>query len=158
VSDSGWVSIAERLPGDGETVLAYEPDRRWGQVYQATFWKDFQAGDGDSRFDPRGDGARFLHDDKITHWMPLPKPPRTRRRQLDPIGLKLRQARENTGITLVDIAKIFDISIPAASDYERGIGQRPSAEMLKTWLRYVGKPGLFDEIMGMIEAEKGGKP
>lgn len=59
---TGWISVKDRLPNIGETVLSIDRDR--DQVV-AVF-------DGRAFFDDHGMGAGIKH---FTHWMPLPEPP-----------------------------------------------------------------------------------
>ena len=55
-----WISVEERLPEDGQTVVIYHP--RWSPVvHNWTGWA-FR--------DTIGPNA-----DAPTHWMPLPEPP-----------------------------------------------------------------------------------
>lgn len=55
---SEWISVKERLPQEMTTVLVYRPDRGWAFAQLSNgFW--FPTGDT-----------------KVTHWMPLPSPPK----------------------------------------------------------------------------------
>ncbi len=61
---SGWIDRKERLPEEGQEVLAWidrpEGSRQWWQ-YIATIY--------------RGSHFHAHFEESITHWMPLPKPP-----------------------------------------------------------------------------------
>lgn len=61
-----WISVRDRLPDEGENVLCYYVDDRWG-------WG--------MRVDHRVKGSiHFFHGisyaQDVTYWMPLPKPPK----------------------------------------------------------------------------------
>ena len=60
-----WIPVTERLPADGANVLAYRRSMFGGQVFPATYkkleWHDCIM-----------DAPRS----NVTHWMPIPKPPR----------------------------------------------------------------------------------
>lgn len=60
---SEWISVEERLPEVGESVLGYtkERDECFVVTYSNTF-KSFFSGQ--------------FPNDNITHWMPLPEPPK----------------------------------------------------------------------------------
>lgn len=60
-----WISVKERLPENGETVLVYRPTMKT-QYMTSYFWYRFC----DGAIDIQGN-------DVITHWMPLPEPPAT---------------------------------------------------------------------------------
>ncbi|MBR3753372.1 MAG: DUF551 domain-containing protein [Ruminiclostridium sp.] len=51
---SEWISVQERLPGDGAGVLVFLDT---GAMYISWQWR--------GKWDEKG----------VTHWMPLPKPP-----------------------------------------------------------------------------------
>lgn len=56
--DAGWVSVEERLPEVGASVLYYEPGRMVGRTCH--------------------DGRDWIlpHKSNVTHWMPLPEAPK----------------------------------------------------------------------------------
>ena len=60
-----WIPVTERLPDDGGCVLIA---LRWG--YVDTGWYDKQFERWTSEFVNR------YEDGEITHWMPLPEPPK----------------------------------------------------------------------------------
>jgi hypothetical protein len=63
-----WISVKDRLPDEYEPVLVYDPDVGHGQCVMYACWSV----DGwKTEFD-------FDHheDHGITHWMPLPTPPK----------------------------------------------------------------------------------
>lgn len=81
-----WIPITERLPIDGEVVLAWDvPKMKW---LSATCSIKSFAKKG-NRLDPYDSATRgkknifydydseygYLVYDDVTHWMPLPKPP-----------------------------------------------------------------------------------
>ena len=61
---SEWVSVKDRLPENGETVLVYRPTMKI-QYMTSYYWYRFC----DGAIDIQGN-------DVITHWMPLPEPPK----------------------------------------------------------------------------------
>ncbi len=61
--NNGWISIKDRFPPDDELVLVYipaYPGHTIGRFCDGYFSDEV---------------LRFDHDNKPTHWMPLPKPP-----------------------------------------------------------------------------------
>ena len=61
-----WISVKERLPENGERVLTLST---WAHVSD----RELRTyGDGSKRFSPDG----LLPGVDITHWMPLPEPPK----------------------------------------------------------------------------------
>lgn len=65
---NGWQTI-ETAPRDGTAILVFNDD---GRIYQAEW-------DGRWRFaaaDQHGCGCCSGIDDRPTHWMPLPEPPK----------------------------------------------------------------------------------
>lgn len=63
-----WIPVTERLPEKGETVLVYHADMgNWQPVMEATLYEDGWLTKFD--FDP-------CENPNITHWMPLPEPPK----------------------------------------------------------------------------------
>lgn len=79
-AEPNWISVEERLPEPGQFVLCTFPD-------VAQFWCDFVEGEQDGGGKPtwkRGyvvrqlvcdNGHRWV-DEGVTHWMPLPQPPK----------------------------------------------------------------------------------
>jgi len=64
-----WISVAERLPKDGERTLV----RCLGQTYVGKFREvPFPAGRGLHRYWDSDECDTYL---SVTHWMPLPEPP-----------------------------------------------------------------------------------
>lgn len=63
-----WISVAERLPEvDRQLVVVHVPDAILADVWPARWdanYKNFVAGGG------------WFEQDEITHWMPLPEPPK----------------------------------------------------------------------------------
>ena len=68
LASSEWIPVAERLPEEYKTVLVYNPNVDHGQTVMEAVridntWKtefDFEA----------------CENNEITHWMPLPEPPK----------------------------------------------------------------------------------
>lgn len=71
--------MTERLPEDCEYVLIFEPRRSMERVYVGLFRKDMVKGDGYAYWATYGSGARVLSDGFITHWRPMPDPPKRSR-------------------------------------------------------------------------------
>ena len=64
---SEWISVEDRLPEDNDEVLTFS----LGEVFVTRYWKltsQWLASD-----------ARATHLAKVTHWMPLPEPPKDQR-------------------------------------------------------------------------------
>ena len=68
VTVQGWISVKDRLPEGDKVVLCYKADRgiRFGKLLDATYADGVQA---------------FMDSDRnfafgVTHWMPLPQPPK----------------------------------------------------------------------------------
>lgn len=59
-----WININDRMPLYGQIVLAYPIS--FDSVNTLRVYND---GYGNSKFE--------IYDKRITHWMPLPKPPQT---------------------------------------------------------------------------------
>ena len=55
-----WIPVAERLPDCADTVLAVDRDGIMSTAYYVGYWH----GGGD------------LDENAVTHWMPLPTPPK----------------------------------------------------------------------------------
>jgi Lar family restriction alleviation protein len=71
--EDGWISVEDRLPEDGETVLAWAGDHivleRWMERHESPVgWSSVTMPIG-----PAWDDHEF---EDITHWMPLPGAPR----------------------------------------------------------------------------------
>ncbi len=68
-----WISVKDRLPGYGDPVIVVSS----GVVQNVIYMMD-GADDCDDWFEPyffdHDDNCKFSPD-KLTHWMPLPKPP-----------------------------------------------------------------------------------
>jgi hypothetical protein len=67
---SQWISVSERLPEDGQTVVVYDPDNTILKVWPAQWDAENQAFTAGSH-----KSAGWFEKDEVTHWMPLPKPP-----------------------------------------------------------------------------------
>ena len=57
----GWVAVDERLPEDGVEVLAWDSDCYWLAMRHSENWQD---------------SADWDWELLLTHWMPLPEPPK----------------------------------------------------------------------------------
>jgi hypothetical protein len=67
--ESKWISVGERLPQDGTSVLGWRP----GDPVFECQWHDASSGGGIDR-----EAGWFCYPEPIdppTHWMPLPAPP-----------------------------------------------------------------------------------
>ncbi len=53
-----WISVSERLPFDGESVLIFDKSGTYGAIYTLQYYDDF-----------------ILKHKYVTHWMPLPASP-----------------------------------------------------------------------------------
>ena len=58
-----WIPVTERLPSIDETILVYDGDVDTGIFYKGAF----------QRFDENGYPFEISG---VTHWMPLPQPPK----------------------------------------------------------------------------------
>ena len=67
-----WISVAERLPEEEGWYLVYTtPNRGHKSINKAMFCKGYAWGN----FEPywRGAGGHWAN---VTHWMPIPEPPK----------------------------------------------------------------------------------
>ena len=62
-----WIPVTERLPEGGKPVLVYNRDYSYEPVMEATLYEEGWLTKFD--FDP-------WENDEISHWMPLPEPPK----------------------------------------------------------------------------------
>lgn len=62
-----WVSVKDALPRLGEGVLV---------IYQHSVWNNFVMLDVDRLDEFNGDKYWMRHEHDVTHWMPLPAPPK----------------------------------------------------------------------------------
>ena len=62
-----WISVEDRLPENDQWVLCFMKDKCFGtfSVFQWNYI-DWQWNDGNEWFDEK----------EVTHWMPLPQPPK----------------------------------------------------------------------------------
>ena len=66
-----WISVKERLPDEGETVLIYAP-RTQNQYYVAMFYMLHD----EIKFATNIYGMDYCwYSEDVTYWQPLPKPP-----------------------------------------------------------------------------------
>lgn len=69
---SEWIPVTERLPEDlEEVIICYDDDGDQGVVGVGIRYPGPRKGDG---YWQNGNGWELEH---VTHWMPLPDPPRT---------------------------------------------------------------------------------
>ena len=66
-AEQRWISVSERLPKDGEDVLVYWNNGREHRIIPTNY-------DDGVWFDCIFDNV--MDDKNITHWMPLPEPPK----------------------------------------------------------------------------------
>lgn len=87
---SEWISVKDRLPDIGIEVLVYLSSYNGGSI----------------RTDQRYTNQSWMwyEDYDITHWMPLPEPPKTQLYKCERCGL------------LVDKGNIYSLSVYPASD------------------------------------------
>jgi len=70
-NNDGWISVKERLPDEGQIVLSFGDGKR-------ASLSEFSAGIFYRYIDNvPGDRLMSIYYDKITHWRPLPEPPKT---------------------------------------------------------------------------------
>lgn len=72
-----WISVNDKLPKCGETVIVYYPKMRceyWPFVFSATY-KEFKNGACTKTFSAYDFYYNIGGPDGITYWMPLPNPP-----------------------------------------------------------------------------------
>lgn len=71
---NGWVSVKDRLPNCNGIYLVWRPHYYGGEIGEPVVCYF----DGQNTWhDSYGvDFERILHPDDITHWMPLPEPPK----------------------------------------------------------------------------------
>ncbi len=80
---SGWISVKDRLPENEKSVLAYAETRTDGKVISGHVVKAFYADGKYHNCVPKGwwESVRYNDEspavnDFVTHWMPLPEPPK----------------------------------------------------------------------------------
>lgn len=66
-NNEGWISVKDRLPEMGHFILFFS----WRGVRIGSFWPH-------DRTYKITDTGFELPDKEVTHWMPLPSPPRTK--------------------------------------------------------------------------------
>jgi hypothetical protein len=60
VTVAKWIPVTERLPDCADTVLAVDRDGTMSTAYYVGYWHS----------------GGYLDEDAVTHWMPLPEPPK----------------------------------------------------------------------------------
>ena len=69
---SEWISTKDRLPTENDNYLAVVD----GEVMEVTFWPDSIKNFMGLRWSTcNADGFRWLMNEVVTHWMPMPEPP-----------------------------------------------------------------------------------
>lgn len=66
--DNEWIKCSERLPEEGKDVLFIQ--KTWGNNIE------FKIGDFDSKMKWWQAGSGVIKNEYVTHWMPLPEPPK----------------------------------------------------------------------------------
>lgn len=71
-----WISVKEKLPPQGKPVLVFNKDR--GCAFIGTKWNTgaYKSKTLDSWITYDIDGTNRVDPEDITHWMPLPEPPK----------------------------------------------------------------------------------
>ena len=64
-----WISVKDRLPDSEYDVLSYYAPDGWAGCFNISFLEDGVW--------YNNEGVSFTEQTKLTHWMPLPKPPTT---------------------------------------------------------------------------------
>ena len=80
--NNNWISVKERLPEDnvvwGSKIGVFNHYRSY-LVFNGESVRigHYRTGIGDKNFAPFWDGEYYWYDyNKVTHWMPLPEPPK----------------------------------------------------------------------------------
>jgi hypothetical protein len=68
---SNWISVRDKLPVTDDEVLVVGDG--WDGM---NWWRIYYMDDDGQWFTIDGDAVNDLSAQKITHWMPLPEPPR----------------------------------------------------------------------------------
>lgn len=63
IKHTTWISVKERLPEEGERVLFFCDDVDIGYFFKERGWHFLDGGD-------------WFEINEVTHWMPLPEPPK----------------------------------------------------------------------------------
>ena len=69
---SKWISVKDRLPSDGKAKLVWCPERH--NIYCACYEEANEEGKWFIFGGWRGEGLEKI--EPVTHWMPLPDPPK----------------------------------------------------------------------------------
>jgi len=73
--NNGWISVKDRLPRQGKEVLVTW--KRYNGVNDISIGQIFKVNKGDWYFTYcEMEGFNSLDDSQVTHWMPLPNPPK----------------------------------------------------------------------------------
>ena len=66
-AESGWISVSERLPNDGDIVEVYRDSYKWGDLIWQCLYTESK---GFRNYPVDGIGKN----EKITHWKPIHPP------------------------------------------------------------------------------------
>lgn len=77
-NNEGWISVKDRLPRQYETVLIYRKD--YNNIFIAKAYNSKYKGKIDHWSYCEVDGTNRVEfsEKVVTHWQPLPSPPRTK--------------------------------------------------------------------------------
>ena len=66
--NNGWISIKDRLPNHGDYVLVYFDSYKHGDIMYSSWYSQEHGFIGNDKI--------HIDNSKITHWQPLPQPPK----------------------------------------------------------------------------------
>lgn len=73
-NSNGWISVKERLPEEGEEVLVF--GQYLNDIPKVLGVRSRYKGDQDWKYTWEGSDEWVYRENDVTHWMPLPKPPK----------------------------------------------------------------------------------
>lgn len=74
LTPTGWISVKDRLPEEGEEVLVF--GQYLNDIPKVLGVKSRYKGDQDWKYTWEGSDEWVYREDDVTHWMPLPEPPK----------------------------------------------------------------------------------
>ncbi|WP_419731340.1 DUF551 domain-containing protein [Pasteurella multocida] len=74
--DNGWISVKDKLPKKFDRVLVCQQDYKWEQNYIRIAYCNNSEGTEWWADNYDGTGGEIIFND-VTHWQPLPPPPKT---------------------------------------------------------------------------------